>query len=190
MPLAAHPQHLVCDGFDYRQVFVTIYQQLVRLSPQLLAFARAVCGNPEAADDLVQDAIERALKAASPPVELPDVAAWMFRIIRNLHIDDLRRGRVRAEYAADQERLSGEGHHRESDPLQDLLVRQAFEALSPPHREVIFLVDIMGMRYLEAGNVLGVAEGTIMSRLSRARRAMIEHLEDSNVSPLQRRRRN
>ena len=69
-------------------------------------------------------------------------------------------------------------------------MRQAFEALSPNHREVIFLVDIMGMRYAEAGEVLDVAEGTIMSRLSRARRAMIDRLEGSNVSPMPRRRRN
>jgi acetyl esterase/lipase len=74
--------------------------------------------------------------------------------------------------------------------LQDLLVRQAFEALSPPHREVIFLVDIMGMRYQEAAQVLDVAEGTIMSRLSRARKALIGKLEESNVSPLPRQERN
>jgi len=168
---------------------VTIHDQLVRLRPQFLGFARAICGDPEAADDLVQGAIERALKADSPPLESPDLVPWMFRIIRNLHLDELRKAKVRAEYAAHQRRLSGEGYDRESDPLQDLLVRQAFEALSPPHREVIFLVDIMGMRYLEAGKILGVAEGTIMSRLSRARQAMIGQLDQSNVSPLPRRKR-
>ena len=168
---------------------MTIHDQLVRLRPQLVGFARAICGNPEAADDLVQDAIERALKAGSRPLEPSDLVPWMFRIIRNLHVDELRRTRVRAEYADHQKRLSVEGYDRESDPLQDLLVRQAFEALSPPHREVIFLVDIMGMRYLEAGKVLGVAEGTIMSRLSRARQAMIGQLNQSNVSPLPRRKR-
>lgn len=167
---------------------VTIHDQLVRLRPQLVGFARAICGTPEA-DDLVQDAIERALKADSPPLESPDLVPWMFRIIRNLHVDELRKSKVRAEYVDYQKRLSGEGYNRESDPLQDLLVRQAFEALSPPHREVIFLVDIMGMRYLEAGEILGVAEGTIMSRLSRARQAMIGQLNQSNVSPLPRRKR-
>jgi RNA polymerase sigma-70 factor (ECF subfamily) len=169
---------------------MTIHDQLVRLRPQFLGFARAICGDPEAADDLVQGAIERALKAGSPPLESSDLLPWMFRIIRNLHLDELRKARVRAEYAAHHIRLSGEGYDRESDPLQDLLVRQAFEALSPPHREVIFLVDIMGMRYQEAAQVLDVAEGTIMSRLSRARKALIGKLEESNVSPLPRQERN
>jgi RNA polymerase sigma-70 factor (ECF subfamily) len=123
-------------------------------------------------------------------LERSDLLPWIFRIIRNLHVDDIRKTRIRAEYAAHHGRLSEGKHEWERDPLQDLLVRQAFEALSPPHREVIFLVDIMGMRYQEAAQVLDVAEGTIMSRLSRARKALIGKLEESNVSPLPRQERN
>jgi RNA polymerase sigma factor (sigma-70 family) len=163
------------------------FHQLVRLRPQLVAYARSICSTGEEAEDLVQDAIERALKAAAPPVKLPDLRPWLFRIIRNLRIDDLRKAKVRAEYADNRGRLSDEGHHQDSDPLQDLLVRQAFRALSQTHREVIFLVDVMGMRYAEAAQVLDVVEGTIMSRLSRARQAMIERLKESNVTPLRRR---
>jgi RNA polymerase sigma-70 factor (ECF subfamily) len=168
---------------------LSITDQLIRLRPQLIAYAQAVCGNADQADDLVQDACERAITAREAPEDMRDLKPWMFRIIRNLHIDDLRKARVRTEYASHHIRLFDEDTHDGSDQLRDLLVRQTFEALSPQHREIIFLVDIMGMRYAEAGNVLGVPEGTVMSRLSRARRAMIERLNESNVSQFPRRQR-
>ena len=168
---------------------MSIIDQLIRLRPQLIAYAQAVCGNADQADDLVQDAFERAITARGAPEEMRDLRPWMFRIIRNLHIDDLRKARVRTEYASHHIRLFDENMHDGSDRLRDLLVRQTFEALPPQQREIIFLVDIMGMRYAEAGDVLGVPEGTVMSRLSRARHAMIERLNESNVSQLPRRQR-
>jgi RNA polymerase sigma factor (sigma-70 family) len=167
---------------------LTIRDHIVRLRPQLVAYARALCARPDEADDLVHDAIERALKAPAPPAALSDLRPWMFRIIRNLHVDGIRKAKVRAEYAASHARLSSEGQLQEGDPLQDMLVRQALDALTPHHREVIFLVDVMGMRYAEAAEILGTAEGTIMSRLSRARGAMIAHIKGSNVSPMRRNR--
>lgn len=163
---------------------------LLRLRPQLFAYARAICGTADEAEDLVQDAIERALNAKAPPTAVADLRPWMFRVIRNLHLDAIRRARVRTEYAAQHIRLLSDEPHEPGDPLQDLLVRQAFEAVSSQHREVVFLVDIMGMRYAEAAGVLGVPEGTVMSRLSRARRAILERLEASNVAPMPRRKRN
>jgi RNA polymerase sigma-70 factor, ECF subfamily len=168
---------------------VTINDQIGRLRPQLVAYASVICRNADQAEDLVQDAIERALAAPAAPKDLVDLRPWMFRVIRNLYIDDLRKARVRTEYASHHKRLSDEDPREDGDPLRDLLVRQAFEALSPRHREVVFLVDVMGMRYSEAGNVLGVADGTIMSRLSRARQTMLAQLDESNVSPFPRRQR-
>jgi len=163
---------------------------LTRLRPQLIAYARAITSSVDAADDLVQDSIERALNASAPPTALSDLRPWMFRIIRNLHLDEIRKTKVRTEYASHHGRLFSEASYQPNAPLQDMLVRQAFEALSPQHREVVFLVDIMGMRYLEAGKVLDVPEGTVMSRLSRARRSMFDRLNESNVAPLPRRNRN
>ena len=167
-----------------------LHDQLSRIRPQLVAYARAICGTTDEAEDLVQDAVERALKAPAPPSDIADLRPWMFRIIRNLHVDELRKIRVRTEYASHHKRLYGEETCEPNDPLQDLLVRQAFQALTPQHREVIFLVDIMGMRYLEAGQVLDIPEGTVMSRLSRARTAILARLNESNVAPLPRRKRN
>ena len=70
------------------------------------------------------------------------------------------------------------------DPVEQLLVRQALESLSPSHREVLFLVDVMGLRYGEVSELLDVPEGTVMSRISRARRSMIDALDGSNVTQI------
>jgi RNA polymerase sigma factor (sigma-70 family) len=168
---------------------LAIDDQLLRLRPQLVGYARAICGNSDEADDLVQDAIERALIAPAPPTAISDLRPWMFTVIRNLHIDERRKFRVRTEYAGHQIRLVSEQSHKVGDPLQDLLVRKAFEGLSPEHREIVYLVDVMGMRYSEAGEILAIPQGTVMSRLSRARRAIIDQLNESNVEPLRRRER-
>jgi RNA polymerase sigma-70 factor (ECF subfamily) len=61
-----------------------------------------------------------------------------------------------------------------SDPANDILVRLTFDQLAAPLREVLFLVDVMGMKYAEAAEVMNVPTGTVMSRISRARRTLIE----------------
>jgi RNA polymerase sigma-70 factor (ECF subfamily) len=150
----------------------------------LIAYAKAICGAPDEADDLVQDAIVRALAADNVPVERDDLRPWMFRVIRNLHLDRCRKAKVRTEYSIQQKRLLGETPTAGGDPLSSLLVRQAFQSLTPEHREVLFLVDILGMRYVEAANVLAVPQGTVMSRLSRARRSMLDRMEGGNITPI------
>lgn len=158
------------------------------MSPEFVAFARAVCGSPDQAEDIAQEAIVRALTARSLPASEAELRPFVFRIIRNLAIDQLRRARVRTEYAASHERLSGESRAAGPDPVDGLLVRQALEAVSPAHREILFLIDVMGLSYREAASVLGVPEGTVMSRISRARRAMMDIMDGSNVTriPFQR----
>ena len=167
---------------------MAIHKELRALQPQLLAYARAICRSADAADDLVQDAIVRALEAAHPPVELEDLRPWMFRILRNLHLDSVRKLKVRAEYFTQQKRLIASAPLTERDPASSMFVRQVFESLSPDHREVLFLVDVMGMRYAEAAGIANVARGTIMSRLNRARRAMIDRLDGTNVADIRQHR--
>jgi RNA polymerase sigma-70 factor (ECF subfamily) len=165
------------------------HRRLLKLRPQLLAYARTICGEADEADDLVQEALVRALSSDGAPDAAGDLHFWMFRIIRNLYLDNRRKSKVRAEYSAGQERLLNDDPTIGGDPLAGILVRQVLESLSSDHREVLFLVDIMGMRYAEAARVLDVAEGTVMSRLSRARRAMIERMDSSNVTPMKKVRR-
>ena len=75
------------------------------LLPELRAYARSLSAGADAAEDLVQDAIERALQARTRPEEITELRPWMFRVIRNLHYDELRRARVRREYIAREKRL-------------------------------------------------------------------------------------
>jgi RNA polymerase sigma-70 factor (ECF subfamily) len=159
-------------------------KNLIALSAELKAYASALCGGVAEADDLVQEAYARALSAPSAPVRLADLRPWMFRVMRNLHIDAVRRSKVRMEYVADQKRFLSEAGDGAPDVVRDLMVRQAFAALKPASREILFLVDIMGMRYGEAAAVLDVPEGTVMSRVSRARRALALEMEQGTVRPL------
>ena len=144
---------------------------LEQLLPELRAYARSLCGQADAADDLVQDAVERSLKSDSVPEGQAALRPWMFRVIRNLHYDELRKLRIRREYLAREKRLSSEAGDA-GGQARDALIRLQYERLPPDKREVLFLVDIMGLKYAEAAGVMGVATGTVMSRLSRARQAL------------------
>ncbi|WP_112323544.1 RNA polymerase sigma factor [Oceanibium sediminis] len=150
--------------------------QIEVLLPELRAYARSICEGHDAAEDLVQDSIERSLKSRSTPNTLSALRPWMFRVIRNLYYDELRKRRVRREYVAAEKRLSSHGAPV-PDHARDVLLRLGFRRLPPDKREVLFLVDIMGLKYAEAAQVMGVADGTVMSRLSRARKALREMVD-------------
>lgn len=140
--------------------------------PQLRRYARALTGDAAWADDLVQDAAERALvrrKAFQPGSNL---RAWLFTILRNLYIDQLR---ARREIAVDDESAPWrnlEAPRTEVDGLVLRDVQQALYHLSMEQREVLLLVGVEELTYQEASTVLSVPIGTIMSRLSRAREHM------------------
>lgn len=146
--------------------------QFEALLPELRAYARSVANTIEDADDLVQDGIERALRAKGRPEALEALRPWMFRVIRNLNIDAHRKKRVRMEYSHAQTRLLNETTEQ-GDTAQDVFMRIAFEKLPAPTREVLFLIDIVGLKYSEAALVMEVPHGTVMSRISRARRSLL-----------------
>ena len=154
--------------------------QIEILLPELRAYSRFITAGADGAEDLVQDAIERALRAPSRPAELKAFRPWMFRVIRNLHNDELRKRRVRREYSEGLARLSHDAP-QSGDHVRDFFIRQAFAKLTQEHREVLFLVDIFGMKYAEAAQVMGVPDGTVMSRISRARRALLDLVEGSDA---------
>ncbi len=141
------------------------------LLPEIRAYAKSICQSPVEAEDLVQDAVERALRADSIPLELGDLRPWMFRVVRNLFYDELRKRRVRREYSQVQRRFSNESIGANQE--RDVLLRLAYEKLSPEFKEILFLVDVIGLKYVEAAVVIDVPKGTVMSRVSRARRALL-----------------
>lgn len=158
---------------------MTSLSQIEVLLPEFRAYAIAICSSPDDAEDLVQDAIERALRTDGRPKVLDELRPWMFRVIRNLHYDELRKRRVRREYLAAEKRLFDAAGT--SDAARDILIRMAFEKLPPDMREVLCLVDIMGLKYAEAAVVMNVANGTIMSRISRARKALLALVEGPDI---------
>ncbi len=155
--------------------------RLARHLPTLSTYAMALTRDRERAQDLVQASALRALRAARVPDSDSAFRVWLLRICRNLHIDELRRMRLEPEPCADPDEAS----QPPPDPaaLQDrvadvLSVHQALARLPVHHREVIVLVDLVGFSYREAGEALGVPPGTVMSRLSRARAALLRLLQD------------
>lgn len=153
--------------------------KVAALLPKLRRFALAMAGTPHDADDLVQSAVERALSRAEQWRPDTRLDSWMYRIVQNLWIDQTRRRRTRGETAVldDALHIAGEdGREVTERRLMLGRVREAFGGLAPELREAAGLVILNGMSYREAAETLGVPIGTIMSRVSRSRRALEEAL--------------
>jgi RNA polymerase sigma-70 factor (ECF subfamily) len=152
------------------------------LLPRLVAFARTIVGNSETAHDLVQEAVARALAARRVPADPPAYRAWMFRIVRNAAIDETRRSRL--AMAADPAPPIVDIWRFDDAHIAKLTVERGLEELVPAHREIIGLIDIAGFSYAEAADLLGVPDGTIMSRIARAREALLAAIDASSLRML------
>ncbi|HVZ53307.1 MAG TPA: RNA polymerase sigma factor [Pseudolabrys sp.] len=153
---------------------------LTALLPRLFAFARTMLGDSDSARDLVQEAAARALAARRVPEEQPAYRAWMFRIVRNAALDELRRLKrppVEDDGPVDVWRY-------DDVRIAKITVEQGLATLAPLHREIISLIDIAGFSYGEAAELLEVPVGTVMSRVARARGALLAAIEASSVRPL------
>ncbi len=147
----------------------------------LKAYSIALCRNEDLANDLVQEAVQKALSAKRIPNTVAELKPWLFRIVRNIYIDQKRREKSATEYYDDTSRLYSGMPFEQPKVLEEILVRQAFAGLTEQHREILHLIDVLGFKYSEAAIVLGIAQGTIMSRVSRARQALLEKVEQTNV---------
>jgi len=151
--------------------------QLLEMLPVLRRFALALTRSPDKADDLVQAACERVLASADRFEQGTRFDAWMFRIMRNLWIDRVRREKVAGpamdiEESPDVPGISGEQVVEARLTLKS--VSAAIEQLPDEQREVLMLTCVDDLPYREAAAVLGVPIGTVMSRLARARRKLAE----------------
>lgn len=150
--------------------------QLEHLLPECRAYARSICITREDAEDLVQDAILRALRADRKSLSIAELRPWLFRVIRNLYNDEMRKLRVRRAYIR-HEQHSQDEIVNSPDQERDIIIRQIFNQLPADLREVLFLIDVVGLKYNEAAKIMDVPHGTVMSRVSRARRAMFEKMQ-------------
>jgi len=150
--------------------------------PRLRRYARALMKNPAAADDLVQDCVERALSRLHLYTTGTNLRAWLFTIMHGLYVNTVRReGRAldRAPMGPEAERR----HTAEAVQGQGLEVRDlqhALDRLPAEQREVILLVALEGLTYAEAAQATDVAIGTVMSRLARGRARLRAFMDDEH----------
>lgn len=136
--------------------------------PRLRRYARALVGDRYAADDLVQDTLERAMNKFHLWRPGSDLRAWLFAIMHNVYVNQLRSRAARPETALDDGDLLAQGT-ADADRLEIRDMQTAISALPAEQREVILLVALEQLSYAEVSRALGIPMGTVMSRLFRAR---------------------
>jgi len=136
--------------------------------PRLRRYARALTGDRNAADDLVQDTLERALSRLHLWRQGSDLRAWLFTIMHNIYVNQTR-SRIRHPHEALDESAAEALHDREPDWAELRDIDDALARLPGDQRAVLLLVGLEQFTYGEAAQVLEVPLGTVMSRLSRGR---------------------
>lgn len=152
---------------------------MVAQIPSLRRYARALTGDTWAADDLVQDTLERACSKWRLWLVGTNLRAWLFSVMHNLFVNQLRQsagGGLAAMLDIDD--LADDLPAPASNPDQALDLQRCLLRLPPEQREVLLLVSMEDMSYAEIAKVTGVPLGTVMSRLSRAR-ARLQSLLDA-----------
>lgn len=142
--------------------------ELAALVPRLRRFGRLLTGHPHDADDLVQLALERAWQHQGRWTPDTRLDSWVFRIMQNAWIDEIRARQRQAQVMVDGADVQTAAAP-EASPLDALAVRQAVARLNDDQRAAVALVLVEGLSYKEAAEVLGVPMGTLTSRLARAR---------------------
>ncbi|MGB3797475.1 MAG: sigma-70 family RNA polymerase sigma factor [Alteraurantiacibacter sp.] len=168
------PNRTAKDKSDFKR-------ELTEVVPHLRAFARGLCGRPDMADDLVQEALLKAWAAQERFEPGTSMRAWTFVILRNAYLTDMRRNRFRGEYdeTVAERILTAPAGQEEPLHLSDL--HRALLTLPPERREALLLVGAGGFSYEEAANICGCAVGTIKSRVGRARAALTSMMEDGDI---------
>lgn len=149
-----------------------LQEQLLASLPRLRRFARSLTRHREDADDLVQLAVERALRNLGQWREGTRLDSWMFGIIHNAWIDEVRSRRRRARVVAADAEPDQVADAASEAPIDRLSLQAAFEQLPDEQRAAVALVLVNGLAYKEAAAVLNVPIGTVTSRIARGRETL------------------
>jgi len=153
---------------------------MLALLPRLRRFALGLLHDPADADDLCQMTIERALRARAQWQPGTRLDSWMYRIMRNLWIDEARARNRRAENLVGEEDALGVGIDGGQEARLGLAdIDRALSRLPGEQREAVLLVMVEGWSYKEAAEIVGCPVGTLNSRLVRGRDALMEMLEET-----------
>lgn len=162
-----------------------------RLDPELLSehvgslyrAAYGLCGSPEDAEDLVQETFERVLRRPRFVRRNRDLA-YLLRVLRNTWIGWVRSRRLATTTLEDSDMdARSSGDPVVAQAVDAGAVYDALKTLTPPLREAVVAVDVVGLSYREAARALGTKEGTIMSRLHRARTRIAAQVTVDDWSP-------
>jgi RNA polymerase sigma-70 factor (ECF subfamily) len=162
--------------------------QIVEMQPRLLRFAWSLSRDREAAEDLAQEAIARALASQWRFQPGTNLKAWLFRIVRNAHLNLIRSERTHPTLVSIEE-LVGEPatpHEHYWNPVEAAAIERAelkriadvYRTLPPAFAAPLYLTAIEELSYAEAAAILDIPVGTLMSRVYRARRLLISRLAE------------
>lgn len=154
-----------------------------QLIPNLRRYARALVRDPDLADDLVQDCLERAIARFHHFTPGTNLRGWLFTILLNIVRSHTRSIKWRNQpIPLDDLRgqLAQAGSQENRITMRDL--QRAFDQLPSPFQEVLMLVAVEGLSYDEAASAIGTPVGTVRSRLSRARSQIRLHMEDADAA--------
>lgn len=154
----------------------TLKAELVTAIPNLRAFAVSLSGNPDRADDLVQETLVKAWASLASFSEGTNLTAWLFTILRNIYYSEFRKRRREApdpDGSIAARLIAPDSQHAHMDLLD---LRDALQKLPLDQREALILVAASGMSYEEAAEICACAPGTMKSRVNRARARLSELL--------------
>jgi RNA polymerase sigma factor (sigma-70 family) len=154
--------------------------RLIACIPRLRRYARALIGDRTGADDLVQDTMERGWRRLSSWRRGSDMRAWLFSIMHNIHIDQVRRTSLATD-VLDEDTPMPPIRAVQNDGLELRDLESALRTLPDEQREILLLVALEEMTYDEVAATLGLPIGTVMSRLSRARQRLCAQMEGRSV---------
>nr|WP_246462174.1 sigma-70 family RNA polymerase sigma factor [Mesorhizobium sangaii] len=146
--------------------------------PRLRGYARALLRDRDAADDLVQDSLERALSRMANWTDGDTPRRWLLTIMHNLFVDQLRRAKRHAQAVTTiSETIDAIAKSPQTDRLVFVDIFSALQQINPERRAALVLVAVEGLSYADARMTLGIPVGTLTSRIARGREELRSILE-------------
>ena len=149
--------------------------------PGLRRYARSLLRDAAAADDLVQDCLERAITRWHQRREDGEVRSWLFTILHNLAINQMRQTKRRGRAVALEDAPEPAARAAQEDGLRQKDILDMVGTLPEEQRSVLLLVTVEDFSYAEVARMLDIPTGTVMSRLSRARERLRQTMEEGET---------
>lgn len=165
-----------------KQIMPHFLNELEYCIPALRRYAHSLLYQQDNADDLVQDCLERALNKRSLWKQGSSLRAWLFTMQHNLYVNQLKKQARQPYIISETEDLMHTLEPHQTDTLMrdiDFCIRQ----LPEEQRQVLLLVSVEGFSYKEVAKIMDIPLGTVMSRLSRARKTLQE-IMNGETKPL------